>query len=183
MHDEKPREETISNCRDMVTFLAKKCNPRLRVKVAFLIPWGEDHWRIQPEYYEALFDCWRGYWNLLNEESEVAVQSEAEYLDLFVDILVSGFSFSLSIRCHFSSQISLGWSSGLRRKIDENPQDKEFGNRWCVFTDLQHPYRYERHRRLRAVVEFQARYKMPGLIEYYHETLDSFSYNFSPRRV
>ena len=87
-HDEKSRKDTISNCRDMVGFLTRKCNPRVKVKVGFLIPWGEDHWRILPAHHMDLFGCWRDYWNLFHEDSEVAVQSEAEYLDLFVDILV-----------------------------------------------------------------------------------------------
>lgn len=181
MQDEKSRKDTISNCRDMVSFLTRKCDHKVKVKVAFLIPWGEDHWMIRPEYYEDLFDCWRGHWNLFSEESEVAVQSDAEYLDLFVDILVSE-SFFLSAHIALFLHACSGLKPWFARKIDENPQVKGFGDRWCVFADLQHPFRYERDRRLRAVFRFQTRYHMPGLIEYYDETLDSFSYNFTPRR-
>lgn len=95
IHDKKLQEETISNSQDMVTFLARKCDSGVKIKVAFLIPWGEDHWKMRPDYYEVLFNCWRGCRNLLNEESEVAVQSDAGYLDLLVEILVSGPLFFL----------------------------------------------------------------------------------------
>ena len=85
----------------MVAFLIKKRNPRVKVKVGFLIPWGEEfHWRIRPKCYEDLLNCWRDSWNLFHEDSEVAVQSAADHLDLFVDILVRALfdvsSFSVS---------------------------------------------------------------------------------------
>ena len=89
MHDRKLREDTISNCRDILNFITRKCDHKVKVKVAFLIPWGDYRWRIGLKCYETLFDCWHGYWNLLDKESEVAVQSDAGCLDLFVDILVS----------------------------------------------------------------------------------------------
>jgi hypothetical protein len=100
-HDNRLREETVSNCRDMVAFLNGRCSSGLKVKLAFVIPWGEDHWRMRPPLYDIMFDCWRGCRNLLKEEFEVEVQADASYLDTFVEILVRfSFIFSSSLEFH-----------------------------------------------------------------------------------
>ena len=61
---------------------------------------------MQPEYYEVFFDCWRGCRNLLNEESEVAVQADAGFLDLLVDILVGNFIYFISFPLSFFAMSS-----------------------------------------------------------------------------
>lgn len=95
-HDDRLRDETASNCRDIVAFLNKRCSPGLKVKLAFVIPWGENHREMQPRFYHYLFNCWRGCRNLLKEEFEVVVQVDASYLDPFVEILVCFSSHVLS---------------------------------------------------------------------------------------